>query len=110
MHRPHNTKRCGIIYPNSFLQHVQVNPEAPSGSFRQKDLEREARNAGKEATVGLDGKVYSFIDAPSDESSAEEAAKKSALSERHFLVVWLGVVFCCYWGFVIIHQMSQSGT
>jgi len=87
MHRPHNTKRCGIIYPNSFLQHVQVNPEAPSGSFRQKDLEREARNAGKEATVGLDGKVYSFIDAPSDESSAEEAAKKSALSESHFLVV-----------------------
>eukprot|EP00434_Breviolum_minutum_P021612 symbB.v1.2.019075.t2/scaffold1542.1/size112718/10 len=56
----------------------EVNPEAPSGSFRQKDLEREARNAGKEATVGLDGKVYSFIDAPSDESSAEEAAKKSA--------------------------------
>ena len=75
--------------------HVQVNPEAPSGSFRQKDLEREARNAGKEATVGLDGKVYSFIDAPSDESSAEEAAKKSAPSERYFscLPNYIGVVF-----------------
>lgn len=73
---------------------MQVNPEAPSGSFRQKDLEREARNAGKEATVGLDGKVYSFIDAPSDESSAEEAAKTSALSERHFWLLLLG--FCDY--------------
>lgn len=73
--------------PTAFCSMLQVNPEAPSGSFRQNVLEREARNAGKEATVGLDGKVYSFIDAPSDESSAEEAAKKSALSERHFLVV-----------------------
>lgn len=48
----------------------EVNPEAPSGSFRRKDLEREAGNAGKKANVGLDGKVYAFIDAPSDESSA----------------------------------------
>lgn len=48
----------------------QVNPEAPSGSFRRKDLERQ------EANLGLDGKVYSFIDAPSDESSE---VKKSPL-------------------------------
>mmetsp|Transcript_80639 Transcript_80639/g.127390 ORF Transcript_80639/g.127390 Transcript_80639/m.127390 type:complete len:196 (-) Transcript_80639:145-732(-) len=53
----------------------EVNPEAPSGSFRRKDLEREAGNAGKKANVGLDGKVYAFIDAPSDESSAEGIQK-----------------------------------
>eukprot|EP00435_Cladocopium_sp_Y103_P000582 s4183_g1.t1 len=53
----------------------EVNPEAPSGSFRRKDLEREAGNAGKKANVGLDGKVYAFIDAPSDESSVEGVQK-----------------------------------
>lgn len=58
----------------------QVNPEAPSGSFRRKDLEREAGNAGKKANVGLDGKVYAFIDAPSDESSAEGIQKGAPLS------------------------------
>lgn len=54
---------------------VQVNPEAPSGSFRRKDLERQAGNAGKKSNVGLDGKVYAFIDAPSDESSNGEVQK-----------------------------------
>ena len=62
----------------------QVNPEAPSGSFRRKDLEKgQAAAADDKKTVGLDGKVYSFIDAPSDESSgAPKNTKKSdCLSE-----------------------------
>lgn len=45
-------------------------------------MEREAGNAGKKANVGLDGKVYAFIDAPSDESSAS-VQKGALLSLQH---------------------------
>mmetsp|Transcript_10856 Transcript_10856/g.11944 ORF Transcript_10856/g.11944 Transcript_10856/m.11944 type:complete len:191 (+) Transcript_10856:154-726(+) len=53
----------------------EVNPEAPKGCVKRKDLERQAGNAGNKSNVGLDGKVYAFIDAPSDESSGQEAQK-----------------------------------
>ena len=58
---------------------LQVNPEAPAGSFRKKDLQQEERDRSKKARVGLDGKLYQFIDAPSDDeehqaSDANEGA------------------------------------
>ena len=78
--RVHSLK---TLYHFQQISTPQVNPEAPSGSFRRKDLEREAGNAGKKANVGLDGKVYAFIDAPSDESSAERVQKGALLSPQH---------------------------
>ncbi|CAK9044107.1 unnamed protein product [Durusdinium trenchii] len=59
----------------------EVNPEAPSGSFRQKDLAREASGTGSQA-VGLDGKVYSFIEAPSDDESSAERNAPSAVKDK----------------------------
>ena len=52
---------------------LEVNPEAPAGSFRKRDLQQEQRDraSGNKARVGLDGKVYQFIDAPSDDDKPE---------------------------------------
>ncbi|CAE7469547.1 unnamed protein product [Symbiodinium sp. CCMP2592] len=60
----------------------EVNPEAPAGSFRKKDLQQEERDRSKKARVGLDGKLYQFIDAPSDDeehqaSDANEGKQKT---------------------------------
>ena len=71
---------CSKIAPDSpdqtscrFCHASQVNPEAPAGSFRKRDLQQEERDraSGKQARVGLDGKVYQFIDAPSDDEKPE---------------------------------------
>merc|ERR1719277_2484381 len=70
-------------------------PEAPQGSFRQRDLEAvqsEGKDGGRPvAQKGIDGKVYSFVGAGSDESDSGQpvtrqlaAAKqaKKALKEK----------------------------
>ncbi|CAJ1337161.1 unnamed protein product [Effrenium voratum] len=63
-------------------------PEAPTGSFRRKDLEQEERDrrAGNKATMGLDGKVYDFIDGPDDEASSgkdkEDKSNRKSKKEK----------------------------
>eukprot|EP00930_Biecheleria_cincta_P063957 TRINITY_DN494_c0_g1_i1.p1 TRINITY_DN494_c0_g1~~TRINITY_DN494_c0_g1_i1.p1 ORF type:complete len:243 (-),score=61.61 TRINITY_DN494_c0_g1_i1:84-812(-) len=58
-------------------------PDAPAGAFRRKDLEaakREGVGSGKPSSrQGLDGKVYDFIEAPSDESVSEQEGQSKKL-------------------------------
>ena len=64
---------------------MQVNPEAPAGSFRKRDLQQEERDrASNKARVGLDGKVYQFIDAPSDDENHEAEAVNEGASALAF--------------------------
>lgn len=61
-------------------------PEAPLGSFRRRDMEAMQREGGGEgggkpaAQKGIDGKVYDFIAAGSDESESNDAAGHSKLA------------------------------
>merc|ERR1712176_1484204 len=55
-------------------------PEAPQDSFMQRDLEavqREGKNGGRPvARTGIDGKVYNFVGAGSEESESGESVTK----------------------------------
>merc|ERR1712060_526433 len=55
-----------------------IMPEAPSGSFRHSDmaaLHCTGGDSGKpKSQKGIDGKVYEFIAAPSDESASGDDA------------------------------------
>merc|ERR1719160_1387302 len=60
-------------------------PEAPAGSFRRRDVEslQQAGENGKPvAQKGIDGKVWGFIAAGSDESDGEAAGKQLAAAKE----------------------------
>mmetsp|Transcript_66496 Transcript_66496/g.144406 ORF Transcript_66496/g.144406 Transcript_66496/m.144406 type:complete len:244 (-) Transcript_66496:380-1111(-) len=58
---------------------AQAVPEAPAGTVKRKDAERAAAQLGEKPTkaLGIDGKEYAFLEAPSDEEKEEPIKKAS---------------------------------
>lgn len=65
-----------MAYRQDSDEEVNNMPEAPAGSVRRRDIQQANQEKDSNEKLGIDGKVYAFIEAPSGDESEDEGGQK----------------------------------
>ncbi|CAE8583478.1 unnamed protein product [Polarella glacialis] len=69
-----------LAYARDDDEEAAAAPEAPAGSFRRRDLEHKVAG-GEKAQLGIDGKVWGFIELPPSDEEGDRDEKKQKEEE-----------------------------
>ncbi|CAE8613644.1 unnamed protein product [Polarella glacialis] len=69
-----------LAYARDDDEEAAAAPEAPAGSFRRRDLEHKVAE-GEKAQLGIDGKVWGFIELPPSDEEGDRDEKKQKEEE-----------------------------